>query len=156
MAFCISSSFIRREALAISTVPFIKEAIPVPEPPPVTESCTAGFISWYFSAQAKAKLTIVSDPLFSMVEIGAEEPSEGGEIWEQPGKNNAQIETTNNMTPDIFISQIIFLNEFSFKEQSQLSLISGGTIRRLIKANYDQWRFTIKNIAIGFYLVNSI
>ncbi len=67
MAFSFSSIFIRREALAISTVPLIKAAIPVPEPPPVTESLTLGFITWYSSAQARARFTMVSDPLFSMV-----------------------------------------------------------------------------------------
>ena len=41
-ASAISSSLIRRDALAMSTVPLMSEAMPVPEPPPVTEIRTAG------------------------------------------------------------------------------------------------------------------
>ena len=40
--------------------------MPVPEPPPVTEMRTSGWTSWYFSAQARARLTTVSEPLFWM------------------------------------------------------------------------------------------
>ena len=42
-ACAISSADISREALAIWIVPLIREAIPVPEPPPVTEMRTCGF-----------------------------------------------------------------------------------------------------------------
>ena len=41
-AASISSCFISREALAMSTVPLIMAAMPVPEPPPVTEMRTSG------------------------------------------------------------------------------------------------------------------
>ena len=41
-AASISSGLISREALAMSTVPLISAAMPVPEPPPVTEMRTSG------------------------------------------------------------------------------------------------------------------
>ncbi len=41
-AAAISSDFIAREALAMSTVPLIMAAMPVPDPPPVTEMRTSG------------------------------------------------------------------------------------------------------------------
>ena len=63
----ISSGFISREALAISTVPLIIAAMPVPVPPPVTEMRTSGLTSTYASAQASARFTSVSEPLFSIV-----------------------------------------------------------------------------------------
>ena len=65
-ASSISSCLIWREALAISTVPLMSAAIPVPDPPPVTDIRTSGLSAWYFSAQASARLTIVSEPLFSI------------------------------------------------------------------------------------------
>ena len=38
----ISSALMAREALAISTVPFARAVMPVPEPPPVTEMLHLG------------------------------------------------------------------------------------------------------------------
>jgi len=61
-ALSISSGLILRDALAISVVLLIREAIPVPEPPPVTDILDDGLICWYCSAHARARLTIVSDP----------------------------------------------------------------------------------------------
>jgi phosphate transport system ATP-binding protein len=69
VACCISSVLICRLALARSTVPLINAAIPVPDPPPVTDISTCGYCWWYASAQAKAKLTKVSDPLFTIIDI---------------------------------------------------------------------------------------
>jgi hypothetical protein len=51
------------ELIAISQVPLIKLDSPVPDPPPVTATKSAGFSSIYFSAQAWPRLTIVSEPL---------------------------------------------------------------------------------------------
>jgi len=44
-ALPISSSLMAREALAILTVPLISEAMPVPDPPPVTAMVTSGRMS---------------------------------------------------------------------------------------------------------------
>ena len=70
-AALISSGFILREALAMFTVPLIMAAMPVPDPPPVTEMRTSGCNCMYSSAQASARLTSVSEPLFSMVPAAA-------------------------------------------------------------------------------------
>ncbi len=53
--------------------------MPVPEPPPVTEILLSGLRFWYVSAQARAKFTIVSEPLFSMVSL------EAAELWPLDG-----------------------------------------------------------------------
>jgi hypothetical protein len=45
-ASSISSPLILRDALAMSTVLLIKAAIPVPEPPPVTDMRTSGCSFW--------------------------------------------------------------------------------------------------------------
>jgi hypothetical protein len=41
-----SSGLIWREALAMSTVPLMSAAMPVPDPPPVTEMRIEGFSCW--------------------------------------------------------------------------------------------------------------
>ena len=82
-ASCTSSSFIFREALARSIVPLIRDAIPVPEPPPLTEMLTSG-LTWYCSAHASARLTMVSDPEFMIAW-----EAEGwlfASLWEQPDR----------------------------------------------------------------------
>jgi hypothetical protein len=63
-AFAASSGLISRLALAMSTVPFMSEAMPVPEPPPLTATATSGRTLRYSSAHACARLTSVSEPLF--------------------------------------------------------------------------------------------
>src|SRR6266498_4886474 len=50
----------------MSTVLLRSAAIPVPDPPPVTDIRTSGCSAWYFSAHASARLTMVSEPLFWM------------------------------------------------------------------------------------------
>jgi hypothetical protein len=55
----------------MSTVPLISAAMPVPEPPPVTAIETSGATSRYASAQASARLTSVSEPLFWMLYLVA-------------------------------------------------------------------------------------
>src|SRR6266496_4506742 len=50
----------------MSTVLLRSAAIPVPDPPPVTEIRTSGCSAWYYSAHANARLTMVSEPLFWM------------------------------------------------------------------------------------------
>lgn len=72
-AVAISSDLICLEALAISVVLLIKEAMPVPEPPPDTDIFVSGLISWYCSAQAKARFTIVSEPVLLMNLFESEE-----------------------------------------------------------------------------------
>ena len=42
-SFSFSSFFIAREAFAISVVPLMSAAMPVPEPPPVTWTFLSGF-----------------------------------------------------------------------------------------------------------------
>ena len=69
-ASAISSADISREALAIWTVPLMREAMPVPEPPPVTEIRTWGFSDMYRSAHASARLRSVSEPV-SWIEVAA-------------------------------------------------------------------------------------
>jgi len=48
--------------LAKSTVPLISAAMPVPEPPPLSEIITPGFSVWNTSAHAWPRFTIVSEP----------------------------------------------------------------------------------------------
>src|SRR5215211_5332427 len=84
-ASAISSSLILREALAMSTVPLMREAIPVPDPPPVTEIRISGCAAWYRSAQARARLTIVSEPLFS---IYVAEESDAVSVDEEAGPHD--------------------------------------------------------------------
>src|SRR5713226_4996764 len=67
LAFLASSGSILRLELARSSVPLINPAMPVPEPPPETEIETAGLIRPYSSAQACARLTIVSEPRMVML-----------------------------------------------------------------------------------------
>jgi hypothetical protein len=45
-ALARSSSLMGREALAMSVVPLTSAAMPVPEPPPVTETLTSGWAAW--------------------------------------------------------------------------------------------------------------
>ena len=94
----------------MSTVPLINAAIPVPEPPPVTESLTAGFIFWYSSAQASAKFTMVSEPLFSINEIGSDELSDELKRGEQLVTKMIQTGKTRRIFMEIFISPIICRN----------------------------------------------
>lgn len=62
-ALSISIDLIFRDALAMSVVLLISDAMPVPEPPPETDKFDSGLICWYCSAQARARLTIVSEPV---------------------------------------------------------------------------------------------
>ena len=62
-ALSISIDLIIRDALAMSVVLLISDAMPVPEPPPETDKIDCGLIWWYCSAQARARLTIVSEPV---------------------------------------------------------------------------------------------
>ena len=94
----------------MSTVPLINAAIPVPEPPPVTESLTAGFIFWYSSAQARAKFTMVSEPLFSINVTGSDEGSDKLAGREQLGKNMIKIDKTRRILLDLLIGPIICRN----------------------------------------------
>ena len=110
IALSFSSSFILREAFAISTVPFINAAIPVPEPPPVTEILTAGFILWYSSAQARAKFTMVSEPLFSINENVSDEGFDELAGREQLGKNMIKTDKTRKILLEILIDPIICRN----------------------------------------------
>ena len=116
MAESFSSSFIRREALAISTVPFINAAMPVPDPPPVTERMTSGLTTWYSSAQARAKLTMVSEPLFSINDTGADELS-GEVVGSEQLVKESRINATNNGNDlEILIGKNYMLN--NTKEQA--------------------------------------
>src|SRR3989338_7167800 len=63
LAKAISLSLMFLELMVMSQVALIKLAMPFPEPPPVTATNSCGLFSIYFSAQAWAKLTIVSEPL---------------------------------------------------------------------------------------------
>ena len=74
LAVSISSGFMLRLALAISIVPLTKAAMPTPEPPPETSTSTSGVTFLYSSAQAWARFTIVSEPLFWMVALLADSP----------------------------------------------------------------------------------
>ncbi len=66
-------------------VPLIKAAIPVPEPPPVTAMSRSGFTLRYASAQASARFTIVSEPLFWMARVReAPAPAAAAERPAQP------------------------------------------------------------------------
>jgi hypothetical protein len=69
-AASISSFFIARDALAMSAVPLMSAAMPVPDPPPVTEMRTSGCSCMYASAHASARLTRVSEPMLTMVWTG--------------------------------------------------------------------------------------
>src|SRR5512142_587725 len=62
----------------MSTVPLINAAMPVPDPPPDTSTDTAGSTFAYSSAQACARLTIVSEPVFWMIVLS------GSFVPEQP------------------------------------------------------------------------
>src|SRR5437867_7025933 len=63
LAFATSEESIWRLALARSAVPFRSAAIPTPEPPPDTSTETLGSTLAYASAQAWARLTMVSEPM---------------------------------------------------------------------------------------------
>ena len=63
LACSISRGSKRRLQLAMSTVPLDSAAIPVPDPPPETSTETAGSTVAYSSAQACARLTMVSEPV---------------------------------------------------------------------------------------------
>src|SRR3954468_1915280 len=67
LALAISSGSSLRLALAISPVPLISAATPWPVPPADTSIETAGFTLAYSSAQAWARLDMVSEPMFWMV-----------------------------------------------------------------------------------------
>ncbi len=55
-ACAISSADISREAFAIWMVPLMREAIPVPEPPPVTEMRTSGILGHVALGPCKCKV----------------------------------------------------------------------------------------------------
>ena len=69
--------------------------MPVPDPPPVTERLTSGLTTWYSSAQARAKLTMVSEPLFSINDAGAGDLS-GDVAGSEQLVVDSRINTTNN------------------------------------------------------------
>ncbi len=73
--------------MAISTVPLIKAAMPVPDPPPDTSTETEGLIVAYSSAQACAKFTIVSEPEFWMTTFPDEEVAASSLFLEHPAKD---------------------------------------------------------------------
>ena len=61
-----------RLQLAMSIVPLMSAAMPSPEPPPETSISTFGACFLYSSAQAWARFTMVSEPLFWMVTTSPE------------------------------------------------------------------------------------
>src|SRR2546427_12583155 len=84
-ACSISCGSKRRLQLAMSTVPLINAAIPVPEPPPDTSTDTIGFTLAYSSAHAWARLTMVSEPgVWMTVFSGCFE-------HEQPSRGHAEV-----------------------------------------------------------------
>src|SRR3989338_7387878 len=61
-ASALSLALISRELMAMSQVPLMSAARPVPDPPPVT-AMNEGFLAMYSSAQACTRFTIVSEHL---------------------------------------------------------------------------------------------
>jgi hypothetical protein len=59
--------------LAISAVPFIKDAIPSPEPPPEIETNTSLSTFRNDSANNTTRFTSVSDPLILIVDVSCEQ-----------------------------------------------------------------------------------
>lgn len=47
--------------------------MPVPDPPPETAMLVCGLTSWYSSAHARARFTIVSDPVLFIYSLDSEE-----------------------------------------------------------------------------------
>jgi len=98
----------------MSTVLFIKAAMPVPDPPPVTEIRTSGFTFWYSSAQASARLTIVSEPLFSMY-FEEDGRLESVDVSVSPHPMSNIVISTIMKYWRILILMIIALNKYSDK-----------------------------------------
>src|SRR5687768_8084825 len=66
MKSAISFSSNCREQLAMSQASLIRAATPWPDPPPFTSTEMEGSTWEYASAQAMARLTMVSDPMLRM------------------------------------------------------------------------------------------
>ncbi len=98
-----SESLILRLELARSVTPSIKLAIPTPEPPPDTCTLTSGWTLLYSSAQACARLTIVSDPSTRIV-LDDVPPLSVAEL--QPTAATMNAKTTPN---SFFKSTLVFL-----------------------------------------------
>ena len=64
-------------AAQMSVVPLISAAIPVPDPPPVTDISTSGFVRMNASAQVLTRWTIVSEPLIVNDVLDPEDAYEG-------------------------------------------------------------------------------
>jgi len=63
IACCFSAAFISREEAQISVVPLMRAAMPVPDPPPVTEILIPESIAIKRSAPLLTRCTMVSEPL---------------------------------------------------------------------------------------------
>jgi hypothetical protein len=82
-----------REAFATSVVLLINEAIPVPDPPPDTDRLACGLSCWYCSAQARAKFTIVSEPILLRYSVDSV-----GDVLMSPARAEQAVVISNRTT----------------------------------------------------------
>src|SRR6185503_14678352 len=109
LAFSTSAASSLRLELAMSAVPLRRAAMPMPEPPPTTSTETEGSTLWYSSAQAWARLTMVSEPMFwTLVALAEPEPPPALLLLLQPGWVK-QMANRMAMTHGMVILSLVFI-----------------------------------------------
>src|SRR5688500_17585640 len=84
--------------MQMSVVPLMSALMPVPEPPPVTYTCTSLFLPMKSSAQRWPRMTMVSEPLRVMAAASA--------VWVVPIKAGP---TATRAANRVFFKRIVCL-----------------------------------------------